>query len=283
MAGWRWYDDLQAVVVNMQNTSVVLLHHHENSLFHHGNTPLLHYGNSWSSYLTSEGKSEKISERLKWRCQDDILVPEVKQLDKNIENAVDLANWGKPMVKWGRPMVEKYQIIRLLNLEDMQREEKRWGENLSLGREWLREKVQEAKSSEVDLVYRNHFERDAEGNLVFPQSSCSRLWSVQLLPNSLPVRAFVSFPGSGNTHPSQPPCHHHRHQHHDFHHHRHHRNHHHRRHHQQQHRRSGNTWLRDLIEAATGLYTGVLILLLLIITIIIILVIILTILVNYHY
>lgn len=252
MAGWRWYDDLQAVMVNMQNTSVVLLNHHENSLFHRGsNTPLLHYGNSWFSYLISEEKSQKISERLKWRCQDDILVPDVKQLDKNIKNAVDLSKWGKPMVNltnWGK-RVEKYKIIRLLNLEDMQREEKRWGENLSLGREWLREKVQEAKSSGVDLVFRNHFERGPEGNLVFPQSSCSRLWSVQLLPNSLPVRAFVSFPGSGNTHPSQPPCHHHRHQHHDFH--RHHRNHRHRGHHQQQHRRSGNTWLRDLIEAAT--------------------------------
>ena len=198
MAGWRWYDDLQAVVVNMQSTSVVLLHHHENSLFHHGsNTSLLHYGNSWSSYLISEGKSQKISERLKWRCQDDILVPELGQLDKHIENAVNLANWGKPMVdltKWGK-QVDRYQIVRLLNLEDMQKEEKRWGENLSLGREWLREKVQEVKSSGVDLVYRNHFERDAEGNRVFPQSSCSRLWSVQLLPGSLPVRALVSFPG----------------------------------------------------------------------------------------
>ena len=110
--------------------------------------------------------------------------------------------------------IKKKKIVRLLNLEDMQKEEKRWGENLSLGREWLREKVQEAKSSGVDLVYRNHFERDAEGNRVFPQSSCSRLWSVQLLPNSLPVRALVSFPGSGNTHPSQPPCQHYRYQHH---------------------------------------------------------------------
>ena len=126
-------------------------------------------------------------------------MPEVQQIDKNLEDAVDLAKWGKQL--------EKYQIVRLLNLEDMQRKEKRWGENLSLEREWLREKVQEAKSSGVDLVYRNHFERDAEGNRVFPQSSCSRLWSVQLLPNSLPVRALVSFPGSGNSHPSQPPCH----------------------------------------------------------------------------
>ena len=141
-----------------------------------------------------------------WRCQDDILVPDVKQLDKHIEDAVNLANWGKPVVdltKW-KKQEDRYQIVRLLNLEDMQREEKRWGDNLSLGREWLRDKVQEVKSSGVDLVYRNHFERDAEGNLVFPQSSCSRLWSVQLLPNSLPVRALVSFPGSGNTHPSHP-------------------------------------------------------------------------------
>ena len=35
------------------------------------------------------------------------------ETDKNIKNAVDLTNWGKPMVNltsWGK-RVEKYQII----------------------------------------------------------------------------------------------------------------------------------------------------------------------------
>ena len=52
------------------------------------------------------------------------------------------------------------------------------------------------------------------GDKTVQHKSCAKLGSYRLLPGSLPVRALVSYPGSGNT------------------------------------------WLRDLLEAGTGLTTS---------------------------
>ena len=200
LVSWRWIDADKAVV-SFPNTSVILLPNSKNL----------------TAYRVSDGTAQKISDKLRWRCQDEILVLEVQEPDNNNNNKLD--NSAKLLklphhLKKHRWELAKYEVVRVQNLEERDRREKRWGLYLILGKDWLNKKVEEAKRAEGVLVFKNHFARDLDDNLVFPQSSCSRLASVRLLPGSLPVRALVSYPGSGNT------------------------------------------WMRDLIEAATGLHTG---------------------------
>ena len=201
LVGWRWLDPDKAIVVRLSNTSIIMLPNSRNL----------------TVYLVSESTAEKIPDKLRWRCQDGILVPEVQKRDNNnndkLDNSAKLLKLPRHLKKQ-RWEVEKYQIVRVQNTEERMRREKKWGLDLVLGKGQLKETVKEVKRAGGDLVFKNHFARDLDDNIVFPRSSCSRLASVRLLPGSLPVRALVSYPGSGNT------------------------------------------WMRDLVEAATGLYTG---------------------------
>ena len=198
IVGWRWIDADKAVVVRLPNKSIILLSDSKNL----------------TTYLVSDGTAKKIPDKLIWGCKDGILVPEVQKLENN-DNLDNSAIIKLPHnLKKQSWEVEKYQVARVQNMEERRRREKKWGAELVLVKNWLNEKVEEAKRAEGVLVFKNHFARDLDDNLVFPHSSCSRLSSVRLLPGSLPVRALVSYPGSGNT------------------------------------------WMRDLVEAATGLHTG---------------------------
>ena len=200
--GWRWLDaDVGAVVVRAPDGFSVAF---------------LASGKSITAYLVSDNQARKILDPVKWRCDKDILVPEVLVVD-NVQTKL-----GPPVkmirlpsqLKKARWEVERYQVARIQNLEEILRREQIWSPDSPLGRDWLEEKVREVKSSGSVLVFKNHFARDLEGNLVFPRTPCSQLTSTRLLAWSLPVRALVSYPGSGNT------------------------------------------WFRDLVTAATGLHTG---------------------------
>ena len=198
--GWRWLDADNAIVVRRPNNKTVILFDKDKDL---------------TAYLVSDGAGQKMSEKFKWRCQEEILVPEVQKMGNNkIVKPVKLLKFH-PHLKKQNWEVEKYEVVRVQNLEKMGGREETWSSDLLLGKNWLSEKVEEAERAGGGvLIFKNHFARDLDDNLVFPRSPCSHLTSVRLLPKSLPVRALVSYPGSGNT------------------------------------------WMRDLIEAATGLHTG---------------------------
>ena len=187
VVGWRWLDaDDGAVVVRAPDGSSVAF---------------LPGGKNITAYLVIDYQAQKILEPVKWRCDKDILVPEVLVVDNvqtKLAPPVKMIRLPSQLKK-ARWEVERYQVARLQNLEEKNRTEQIWSPDSPLGRDWLEEKVKEVKSSGSVLVFKNHFARDLEGNLVFPRTPCSQLASTRLLAGSLPVRALVSYPGSGNT------------------------------------------------------------------------------------
>eukprot|EP00090_Calanus_glacialis_P010224 TRINITY_DN18603_c0_g1_i1.p1 TRINITY_DN18603_c0_g1~~TRINITY_DN18603_c0_g1_i1.p1 ORF type:complete len:584 (-),score=121.65 TRINITY_DN18603_c0_g1_i1:74-1825(-) len=150
---------------------------------------------------------------VRWNCDRGLLKPDYNL--EGYEKKYELIKEFPPVIDEKDQIL--YQMIKFYIDKDNELKHK---EEVfkDIDEAWIRNKAkiiekQKIKGNLNNVYVKYQFEYDPNGNHI-RDKTCKSLGSYRLLPSSLPVRALVSYPGSGNT------------------------------------------WLRDLVEAGTGLTTG---------------------------